>query len=577
MKRLLYAAFVALVISGCTGRRPHTVILELAATSDVHGNCFPFDFTAEAGTPADGSLARVAPRVRELRKKFGERLLCFDIGDMLQGSPLTYQDKTADFSGVSVCASVMNDIGYDAVTIGNHDLESGMPTLDKHIRSCGFPLLCANLFYGDTQQTWLDPYCIIERDGVRIAVVGMSTPYASFKIPPSNIEGYRFRGIEETAAKLIPYIQENEHPDLIVGLFHSGLDGGKIDGSLYENETMTTAVNVPGFDIIFYGHDHIASCRKFENCAGDSVLLINPGPYAECMALVDVEVDIAADTVSQIRINGHLEDVCGVEPDAKMLDGYSGKIESVWQYQDSVVGSVGVCLDTHEALFGQSGVTDFFNTLLLAMNGNEICISSPYSSDLRIAAGNVKLGEVWELYPYENCASSMWMRGSELVDVLEYFSGRWVNTISTAADTLLKVVETNGVTVPENRVFDFMTAGGVNYTIDVTKPVGERVRILSMADGTPFDETRYYRTGISSFLSCGGYSPFNEAIGLTGEELREREIISTMADFRYHIITRLSLDRESHRTTAVKRIGSWKFIPEDMAAAAFRLTPLRTE
>lgn len=563
----LLAAATVLLLAGCSGKEK-SVSIEMVATSDVHGNFFPYDFVSSSEEPVSGSLARVKSWLDDARNEYGDRLLLFDAGDMIQGSPVTYQDKVDDYSGKSVAALLLNDLGYQAAVPGNHDFESGLKTLDKYMQTADFPLLCANLLISGTHLHAMTPYCMIERDGLRIAVVGMSTPYASFKIPPSAIDGYAYSGVKESAAGLIPEIREKEHPHIIVGVFHSGLEDGMSDGLFRENETMETALAVPGFDVIFYGHDHIPACSKIANCNGDSVLLINSGAYADNLAVVRLDVTMKGDSVLSCSIVGNVESLSDIQPDENLLTRYKSKMDDVRMFQDSVIGTVDADLSGYEAIFGPSAVTSLFNTSILSWDACEISISSPYSENLSIPAGPVTMRDLWNLYPYENNMTCMWLKGRDVVDVLEYFSGRWMNTIRTDNDTLVKVVRTEDGYELENRIFDFMTAGGIDYTVDITKPVGQRVNVISMSDGTPFDADRLYRVGVSSFLASGGYEPFCEALRMSGSQMRRLEVVSTMSDYRYSLISKFITSAEKNRPVHVETSSNWKLIPEGLAAKA---------
>lgn len=565
----LTALLALILLCGCSGRG-RKVSLEIVATSDVHGNLFPYDFLAERDAPCDGSLARVSTVLKTERRKYGANLLYLDAGDNLQGSPLTYQDKTADYGVSSVASRVLNDLGCDVVTFGNHDIEAGIQTLDRFITSFDGNAVCANLFYKDTHYTYADPYTIIERDGIRIAVVGMTTPYVACKLPASVLSELEVKSVEESSGILIPYIVSNEAPDLIVGLFHSGLEGGKTDDEFVENEARSTAVNVPGYDVIIYGHDHEAHVEKVADCNGDSVLLVNPGAYANSLARVSITLETVRDSVTDCSIEGFIQNVENEEADERLLTNHREKIDDVWQYLDSIVGCTDFDIDWTEAVCGPSYLTDYFNSVIFRSSSCEIALASPYDSPIHIPAGDVSIRDVIGLYPYENQITTLMLKGSDVVRILEGSSSRWMNTISNAGDTLLNIVRKDDGYVFKNRVFDFIAAAGINYTVDITKPAGSRIKVVSMSDGSPFDPEKRYRVGMSSFLASGGYSPFCDDLGMRGSELRGLELMSSSADMCFHIITNLAVNAENNEAVHQDRRGNWKLIPEKLAADALK-------
>ena len=562
--KLACVLIALLLVTGCgRGRR---VSFELVATSDIHGNLFPYDYMGATGTPDSGSLARVATWLGEERREYGNRLLYFDLGDQLQGNAMVYYDQTADYSGSSLAAEVLNELGCQASVLGNHDVEAGVPTIDRFTSTASFPVLCGNIFYRDTEYSVYDPYTIIERKGVRIAVVGLTTKYVLCKLPASSFEQQEVMGVEECARELIPYIIENEHPHLIVGLIHSGLEGGQEGDAFVENEALSTAVNVPGFDVVFYGHDHEASVRKVENCQGDSVLLINPGPYALNVARVHVNLRMASGAVAGCSISGELADMSVVKPDDRLTDGFRNRIDAVWHYQDSVAGKVDFTLDGMEAVTGPSMLTDYFGNAIMRCINCEIALSSPYDESLYIPAGNVTMRDLRNIYPYENPVTALMLKGSDVVRILENSSACWMNTIGSPADTLLNIVQSGDGYAFRYRVFDFISAAGINYVVDVTKPAGHRVTVLSMSDGSSFDPDKRYRVGMSSFMASGGSADFCSFAGMSGPELRSLELYSSGADMRFHLITNLTEHSSKGMTFSMQPAGNWKLVPEDLVS-----------
>lgn len=222
--------------------KPKTVKIHIIETSDVHGCFFPYNYTTLK--PQDGSMARVSGYINSLRKA-GDNVVLLDNGDILQGQPLSYYSNFVDTTEANIAAQVCNYLKYDAQTIGNHDVETGHAVYDAWHKALNFPLLGANVINTETGDPYLKPYTIIERGGVRIAVLGMLTPAIPNWLSQNLWSGMRFDDMIATAKKWVGYIQANEHPDMIVGLFHSGKDGGIVTDEYGENESMQVTKEVP--------------------------------------------------------------------------------------------------------------------------------------------------------------------------------------------------------------------------------------------------------------------------------------------------------------------------------------------
>mgnify|MGYP003563408970 FL=1 len=245
--------------------KPKTVKIHIIETSDVHGCFFPYNFTTMKAQA--GSLARVSGYVNSLRKNEGNVVL-LDNGDILQGQPLSYYSNFVDTAEVNIAAQVCNYLKYDAQTIGNHDVETGHKVFDAWHAALNFPLLGANVINAQTGEPYLKPYTTINRGGVKIAVLGMLTPAIPNWLSEDLWSGLRFDDMIVTAKKWISYIKANEHPDIIIGLFHSGKDGGIVTDKYGENESLQVAQEVPGFDIILFGHDHTRFSGSIVNREG---------------------------------------------------------------------------------------------------------------------------------------------------------------------------------------------------------------------------------------------------------------------------------------------------------------------
>lgn len=238
------------------------VKLKIVETSDIHGNYYPYDFILRH--EAAGSLARVYEFVQKERETYKDNLLLLDNGDILQGQPCAYYYNYIDTISLHLAAEVLNYMKYNVGNMGNHDVETGRAVFDRWAGDCNFPILGANIIDTVTGKTHFKPYEVLERDGVKIVVLGMITPAIPVWLSENLWKGLRFDDMEETARKWMKIIREKENPDLVIGIFHAGQDALLMGGKYRENASLEVARNVPGFDIVLMGHDHTRELKKIK-------------------------------------------------------------------------------------------------------------------------------------------------------------------------------------------------------------------------------------------------------------------------------------------------------------------------
>ena len=241
MKRLFFCltgiTALLFVLNGCSGRRG-TVDIRVVATSDVHGHIYATDVLD--GTERKGSLARFSTFLKRQRKENGN-LIYLDAGDFFSGSVETYHDKTAEFYEPSLAATVYNSLGCDAAVFGNHEFSEGADVYMRFLEGCGFPVLGANLKF-DNPGDFLPPYCIIERHGVRVAVIGFTAHSTCYTVPADILGTVVVDDIVGSARYWMPILKEKENPDVIIGLLHSGFDNGRFDEQNIEENAASDVV-----------------------------------------------------------------------------------------------------------------------------------------------------------------------------------------------------------------------------------------------------------------------------------------------------------------------------------------------
>lgn len=566
MKRIIISGLALLAAASLTAN--DEVTLRLLQTSDVHGNFYPYNFITRK--PAKGSLARVASAVNDVKSQAGDdAVITVDNGDILQGQPTVYYYNYVDTVSPHIAARMLDFIGYDAGTIGNHDVETGRKVMDRWAGECRMPVLGANVINTATGQPHFRPYTVVERKGVKVAILGMITPGIPAWLPETLWKGLRFDDMEETARKWVPIIMEREHPDVLVGLFHSG-QSGNILVSYKENASLEVAQRVPGFDVVLMGHDHRTDKKWTVNTEGDSVLVMNPANNA--VHLADVTMTFTLDSVGRVEkksIDGRIADMDDYAPDSLFMARFAPEMATVEQYVNTPIGDMTRAITTRDAYFGPSAFVDLIHKLQLDITGADISFVAPLSYDATISAGPITVSDMFNLYKYENMLYVMDLTGEEIKNYLERSYGLWTQQMKSPSDHLL--LFSDGTRSGDqthsklkNASYNFDSTAGIIYEVDVTKPQGEKIRIIKMADGKPFSPEKHYKVALNSYRGNGGGELLTKGAGIPHNELPSRIISSTDRDLRHYLTEYI----KEHGKIDPKPLGQWKFVPEKMARKA---------
>ena len=536
------------------------VTLKLIETSDVHGCYFPYDFIRNK--PMKGSLARVSSYVKEQREKY-DNVILMDNGDILQGQPVAYYNYM-DTVSEHVCAAILNYMKYDVGTMGNHDVETGHAVYDRWVRQCHFPVLGANIIDNKTGKPYLPPYQMIEKEGVKIAILGMITPAIPSWLPEQLWSGLHFEDMEDCARKWVKIIREKENPDILVGLFHAGPEGNKLD-NVVENGSGNVAKSVPGFDVVFMGHDHARRNEKVVNVEGDSVLLIDPANMSKVVSEVIFTIKKQDGKVVSKQVESKLVNMDGYSPDADFMNIFQGAYETTMDFVSRNIGRIEHTISSKDAFFGPSAFVDLIHQLQLDITGADISFCAPLSAYAEIKKGDICVSDMFNLYKYENLLYTMKLTGKEIKDFLEMSYALWTNQMQSPDDHLMLLnEEDNGFGRFKNPSFNFDSAAGIIYTVDVTKPQGEKIRIERMANGEPFDLNKTYRVAVNSYRGNGGGDLLTKGAGIPKAELAKRIVYSTDKDLRYYLMKRI----EEVKVLDPKPLNQWKFIPEEWTVPA---------
>ena len=561
MKRIATTALVLLSLTTTIMAETKNLRIKVLATSDIHGCFFPYNFIERK--EMKGSLARASHYVKEQRKEFGQNIILLDNGDILQGQPTCYYCNYVNPKMPNAAATAINYMKYDAQAMGNHDIETGHAVYDKWISEVKCPMLGANVVDKVTGKPYLKPYIVLERENVKIAVLGLLTPAIPNWLHESLWSGLHFEEMVECSKRWVKHIKEVDNPDVIVGLFHSGWNGGISTLHYNEDATESVANNVDGFDIIFFGHDHNKREAIIKSPSGKDVLCLDPSCNAMYIADATIDITLEDGKVKNKQIEGLIADISDTPIDQDFVHCMKAVEDSVRQYTGRKIGTFTKTISTSDCFFGSSPFNDFIHEIQLNVTGAEISFNAPLTFESRINEGDVFMSDMFKLYRYENQMYVMKMRGKEVRKHLEMSYDQWVNTMTSPDDHIMLLSEKTQYDRQKcgfkNLTFNFDSAAGIDYVVDVTKPNGQKVKILQMSNGEPFVEDKWYRVVMNSYRGNGGGELLTKGAGISAKDLESRIMWKSDKDQRYYIIKEI----EKKGTVTPISYNNWKFIPEE--------------
>lgn len=566
MKKTFLTMLAATLCATATAlpQRGDKVQLQLLETSDVHGSFFPHDFIT--GKPLPGSMARISHYVDSLRKACPDQVILLDNGDILQGRPVSYYYNFVAPEKENIAASVINYMKFDAQSYGNHDIEAGHKVYDKWADEVNCPSLGANMLGAAATpdgltvnlQPEIAPYTIVERSGVKVAVLGLITPAIPNWLDEKLWSGLKFQPMVESARYWVDYIKRNEKPDVIAGLFHSGYMGGITTDTYSENAAAQVAREVPGFDVIFCGHDHRRNNTMDEVCDGSKVLVLNPANNAMALAQATISLEYDGMQWHVTDRKGDIVDVRNTPVDQAFMQHFAAQVSEVDKWVNRPIGTLSKTIQSSDCFFGNSAFGDMILQLMLDITGADIAVSAPLQADAVLHKGNITVGNMFDLYRFENDLYVVNLTGKELHNFLEMSYDLWVTTMTSPSDHIMRVKEGGKRVWFEMPTYNFDSAMGIDYEVDVTKPHGERVKILRMSNGQAFDENKTYRVAMNSYRANGGGELMTRGAGIPKEKIDSRIIYRSSTNMRTELMKAI----EKQGTINPQPGSNWRFVPE---------------
>ena len=516
--RIPLCFFVSLlVVSSLLAER---VSVTLLATTDLHGNIYPVDYFT--GKPVDRGLAKLASLIRQVREENPNTLL-IDNGDTIQGAPIEslYQQYVRtgrlplnlQFSGPPLSGDpmmlVMNHLGFEAMVLGNHEFNFGLRNLEKARAEARFPWLSANteVTPGGSAKPF-EPYLVKTIAGVKVAVIGITTPAVSTWEKPENYGSYRFQPGKEAAEKAVAVLR-SERPDVVVASIHAGLDRDlktgqfRSGGSSGENMVYSIAAGVPGIDAIVFGHTHqeVAGHR-----IGD-VLLVQPKNWGISMARLDFVLEReAGQPFKLVEKRSRLLPAGPATPaDPEVLRIARPYHELTERYLDTQVATSPAPLSGALGRVEDSAVVDAVHAVQLHFAKADVSFTALFNPRVEIRKGPLTVREIVSLYVYDNDLYAVEGTGKTVKDALENAARYFISCQGQSCSE-------GPLTNPRVLGFNYDMAQGVGYEIDLTRPEGDRIQKLQF-QGQPLLPHQRLRIAINNYRAAGsaGYSMFRDA------------------------------------------------------------------
>ena len=567
MKRYLIAIIaVAALLASCSGPKDGEYTFLILTTNDVHGRYFD-SLYVDDGT--NNALTNIAWYADSIRVADGaENVILIDAGDCLQGDNAAYYFNYIDTVSQHLYSRMAEYIGYDAVVAGNHDIETGHAVYDRLVRSSKVPLLASNAIRNDDGKPYFQEYVTLRRHGLNITIIGFTNPNIKGWLSPQLWEGMTFESLLPFAQETVDRISAKEKSDVVVVAIHAGT--GKGDGSVLENQGLDLFNSLEGVDFVICAHDHSPVVHKNED-----ICLINSGSHCRNIGFGTVTLKVKDGKVVSKTLDADLLPVNKANVEKRMQEVFRPDYEAVKAFTLTEVGELMTDLITRDAYRGMSDYLNLIHTLSLSCSPAQISFAAPLTVNGYIEAGTLVYNDLFTIYPYENQLFVVEMTGREIKDYLEYSYDMWINTVRSADERLLKITDNPDPRTGQkhwsfiNRSYNFDSAGGLIYDVDVTKPCGSRVIIRSLADGSAFDEARKYDVAMTSYRASGGGGIMREGAGVDTDRIDERvvEYYPEIREILYDYLMKNGMIDPSvigDRTV----VGEWHFIPEAMAQKA---------
>lgn len=490
MKKLLCSLFALSAISTAMAQE---VNIKLLGTSDVHGRIVPWSYGADVEDKS-GSYAQIATYVKDVRKN-NKNVVLVEVGDAIQDNQIDVFAKDKKYYKDHPIPKVLNEMNYDIFVLGNHEFNFGMKALDEILKDIKAKKLTANFYHKKNDKRYIDATTIIEKDGVKLGIIGLSTPMsAKFEEDTGNLKDMKFTSPTEEARTQVEKLKA-KGVDAIIAVTHMGIDN---ENNIPDTGMRDVINAVDGIDVVIAGHMH----KDVPSEIIKNTLITEPHRYGTVVSEVDLTFDINdKKEVKLVKKESKTVPVKALEADKKIVEIYKPYHEKLRELNNVVIGQTANEMVPQETKHGVSaafskdtGLSSFINDVEQHYSGADVVTFSFDHQKARMDKGDIKKKDIIFNYRYAGGDVTVYeMTGKQLKEYMEW-SANYFDTIQPGDTEYRYNAERK-----KSKYVTYDIFGGVNYKIDLRNPQGSKIVDLTLADGKPVTDDMKLKVGMNSY------------------------------------------------------------------------------
>ena len=490
MKKLLCSLFALSAISTAMAQE---VNIKLLGTSDVHGRIVPWSYGADVEDKS-GSYAQIATYVKDVRKN-NKNVVLVEVGDAIQDNQIDVFAKDKKYYKDHPVPKVLNEMNYDIFVLGNHEFNFGMKALDEILKDIKAKKLTANFYHKKNDKRYIDATTIIEKDGVKLGIIGLSTPMsAKFEEDTGNLKDMKFTSPTEEARTQVEKLKA-KGVDAIIAVTHMGIDN---ENNIPDTGMRDVINAVDGIDVVIAGHMH----KDVPSETIKNTLITEPHRYGTVVSEVDLTFDINdKKEVKLVKKESKTVPVKALEADKKIEEIYKPYHEKLRELNNVVIGQTANEMVPQETKHGVSaafskdtGLSSFINDVEQYYSGADVVTFSFDHQKARMDKGDIKKKDIIFNYRYAGGDVTVYeLTGKQLKEYMEW-SANYFDTIQPGDTEYRYNAERK-----KSKYVTYDIFGGVNYKIDLRNPKGSKIVDLTLADGKPVTDDMKLKVGMNSY------------------------------------------------------------------------------